>query len=849
MIISKQTPGAGCLSTLLTASLTPFEAFDAVLDDLKPNKIKDEVVVKSQIPRLKLTATGYVGSFDGAVRTKDPISGAYSSIIFELPSWKIVGIRGGYKPGLTVNESEYHGLIQTLTMARQLGIEELLVFGDSRIALHQVTGLLRCHKSNLELLLNQVKTLQLQFRSIQFFHVFRHFNQSADYMATKTLKIQADVVEVAVEEQKKISGINRLPELLYSKECLTQSKCISAILFAMRKRSRENDDNGGNSKKRRTRSSNNQSEHVQVEAEIRQEIPEDANHSAPSSLSLSDVDPSLAQVERLKRIAIAQNDELWMKELKGFILGRAEDFDHDRIKKLAKMAELFVLDRYEVLYYHPSHVMSANGPMRLVVPIGMRKDILRTYHDELAAGAHSGVTKTYEKIKRFYYWRGMYADIEAYILTCSDCCSAKGKPRFAGKSPGNIVPTRPMQVVSMDFIIPLPETHDGNTAILIFTCAFCGLIISVAMRSTTAMDVAEAYLNNVFRRYGASEVIRHDRDPRFMSKVFKAFNRMMRQQQRATLAYRPQANGQQERYVQIIVRAIRVYIEDVDQKDWDQYLVRLEFALNNSIHNGIGYSTFYLAHGWQARSTVEAMVPAVDKSAKELDALKWRKRIARQHTYALAHAADIHKRLKEERAKIHNEALDSMLERRNRGKVVTEYAENSLVWVYFDLVKPKNSKKLAHLWHGPYPISKKINDYTYELDLSMSKERFHKRVHVSRLKPFNTQLDRPSERLNEDILDHTFDFDEALLPEDSFEPDSCENEYEVEEILDDKWERKSRTGRRQHKYLVSWKGYGSKDNSWVDENDLSCGALLYEYDKKKQRYSRFLQTQSADEDL
>lgn len=109
-----------------------------------------------------------------------------------------------------------------------------------------------------------------------------------------------------------------------------------------------------------------------------------------------------------------------------------------------------------------------------------------------------------------------------------------------------------------------------------------------------------------------------------------------------------------------------------------------------------------------------------------------------------------------------------MLQRRNRGKIVTEYARNSLVWVYFDLVKPKNSKKLAHLWHGPFPISDKINDHTYELDLSMSESKFHPRVHISRLKPFNTQLDRPTNRLNEALLDQTFDFDEALLPEDSY---------------------------------------------------------------------------------
>ena len=433
LIISKQTPGASCLSTLLTASLTPFEAFDAVLDDLKPNKIKDEVVLRCQIPRLQLTATGYVGSFDGAVRTKDPISGAYSSVIFQLPSWKIVGIKGGYKPGLTVNESEYHGLIQTLVMARQLGIEEMIVFGDSRIALHQVTGLLRCHKTNLELLLNQVRTLEIQFKSVQFFHVLRHFNQSADYMATKTLKAQADIVDVSVDEQEKISAINRLQELLYGEE--NQTKRISAFLFAMKRRNRDDDKENGKPKRMRTRSNTltNANHHSKVPTEVESpqsgesqvDVPEDANHSAPKSLTPHDVDASLAQIERLRRVCVAQNDESWIKELKAYILGRFDEFDHNRMKKLAKMAELFILDRYEVLYFFPAHVMSADGQMRMVVPLGMRKDILRTYHDEMAAGAHSGVTKTYDKIRRFYYWKAMYADIENYILTCSDCCSAK----------------------------------------------------------------------------------------------------------------------------------------------------------------------------------------------------------------------------------------------------------------------------------------------------------------------------------------------------------------------------------------------------------------------------------------
>lgn len=70
------------------------------------------------------------------------------------------------------------------------------------------------------------------------------------------------------------------------------------------------------------------------------------------------------------------------------------------------------------------------------------------------------------------------------------------------------------------------------------------------MSSTTAHDVTGAYERVVFRQYGTSSVIRHDRDPRFTSDVFKHFHDMMGSQQRATQAYRPQANGQQERSVQ-----------------------------------------------------------------------------------------------------------------------------------------------------------------------------------------------------------------------------------------------------------------------------------------------------------
>ncbi|KAE8963728.1 hypothetical protein PF011_g28927 [Phytophthora fragariae] len=110
----------------------------------------------------------------------------------------------------------------------------------------------------------------------------------------------------------------------------------------------------------------------------------------------------------------------------------------------------------------------------------------------------------------------------------------------------------------MDHIPSLPSSYKGNTELLVWVDLFTGFVVVKANASRTAQTVAEAYEEAVFRRFGASEAIRHDREPGFMSDFFKAFSKLMGQRQRATLAYHPQANGAAERMVQTVTRAIKM---------------------------------------------------------------------------------------------------------------------------------------------------------------------------------------------------------------------------------------------------------------------------------------------------
>ncbi|KAI9998255.1 hypothetical protein PInf_002615 [Phytophthora infestans] len=63
--------------------------------------------------------------------------------------------------------------------------------------------------------------------------------------------------------------------------------------------------------------------------------------------------------------------------------------------------------------------------------------------------------------------------------------------------------------------------------------------------------------------------------------------------------------------------------------------------------------------------------------------------------------------------------------------------------------------------------------------------------------------ERPKTGLIADLEEiQRFDFDEELLPEDSWEPDTSTNQYEVEAILDDELPLSTSTSRSQRKFKV-----------------------------------------------
>ena len=72
------------------------------------------------------------------------------------------------------------------------------------------------------------------------------------------------------------------------------------------------------------------------------------------------------------------------------------------------------------------------GIYQVVVPTVFHSQVSSLAHDQLWSG-HMGVTKTYNKVLKHFFWPGLKSDVVQYCLTCH-VCQVVDKPHQVTKS-------------------------------------------------------------------------------------------------------------------------------------------------------------------------------------------------------------------------------------------------------------------------------------------------------------------------------------------------------------------------------------------------------------------------------
>ncbi|GLB35256.1 putative retrotransposable element tf2 155 kda protein type 1-like [Lyophyllum shimeji] len=192
----------------------------------------------------------------------------------------------------------------------------------------------------------------------------------------------------------------------------------------------------------------------------------------------------------------------------------------------------------------------------------LRRRIVEQHHDSRVAG-HPGRWKTLELVSRSYWWPQMSRYIGSYTSTCDLCQRTKIRRQLPmGKLHPLPIPEGRWSVVSVDFIIELPEAH-GYDAVMVVVDSVGKCAHFILMHTTcTALGAVNLYCKYVWKLHGLSDAFISDRGPQFVAEFTRELYRLLGIKLSTSTAYHPQSDGQTERVNQELAQYLRVFCNE-----------------------------------------------------------------------------------------------------------------------------------------------------------------------------------------------------------------------------------------------------------------------------------------------
>ena len=239
-------------------------------------------------------------------------------------------------------------------------------------------------------------------------------------------------------------------------------------------------------------------------------------------------------------------------------------------------------------------IVDGNDPYETtVIQRSLIPQVLHMVHNELG---HNGTHRTYILLKRLYYWKGLKPSVEKYIKRCYQC-QRRNKHVVKYAKLHFDVATFPMQFISMDLIDKFyPPTSKKHRYALTVICMLTGYVFCLPLRTKTAEEVIQAYIDHVYSRFGGSLKILSDNGTEFKNKLFEQVAKELGVEYKLyTPPYHPASNGHIEGFHAFLKVCIEKHV--APQLEWDA-LVSLACAAYNFIPNEHSKeSPFFLMFG------------------------------------------------------------------------------------------------------------------------------------------------------------------------------------------------------------------------------------------------------------
>ena len=242
---------------------------------------------------------------------------------------------------------------------------------------------------------------------------------------------------------------------------------------------------------------------------------------------------------------------------------------------------------------------------------------------------------------------------------------------------------------------------------------------AIPLRNIKTKSIVKALIK-FFTFVGLPKSVQSDQGSNFMSGIFQQVMHELGIKQYRSSAYHPESQGALERFHQTLKNMIRSYCFDTE-KDWDDGIHLLLFAVRESVQESLGFSPFELVFGHSVRGPLKLLKEKfLSNDETPLNLLQYgsdfRNRLSRACEVARSNLKTSQGKMK---ARYDNHVIDRKFEPGD--KVLA--------------LLPIPGRPLQARYFGPYTIDKKTSDSNYIIN-TPGRRKNKQMCHVNMLKEY-----------------------------------------------------------------------------------------------------------------
>lgn len=349
-----------------------------------------------------------------------------------------------------------------------------------------------------------------------------------------------------------------------------------------------------------------------------------------------------------------------------------------------------------------------NGSYALVVPKTRRQHLINTMHQMLG---HVGISKTISALKNEYFWPAMEYDIRLTINRCKWCAQRKSGNQAIQPPLMKTMTTFPFEKIAIDITGPLPLTRGGHRYILGVIDYFTKFPMLIPLRNIDSKTVARELVSKWICLFGAPHSIHSDRGTAFEAELFQELCSIFRIQKTKTAPYYPKSDGLVERLFKTIKDMLYSCMKSF-QKEWVDVIPFVELGLRSTVQSTIKLSPFETLFGKPMRLPTKWLEPTHETPEKKI--------IENRRQYS-EYISDMQKKLEEIHHKIVAQQKRTQPTDSRSGLMIGSHVMARIL--------PIKKGINEATYDGPYVISRKLGEWTYELTHVKTKKKICRNHH------------------------------------------------------------------------------------------------------------------------